>query len=72
MVKSDGTDGVFKGFHNNVNQGVTAPYLVCTTHTKSAWENFLEGLGQILFPDPSTPTDPTTPTAPSGTTTISP
>ena len=64
FVKSDGTDGVFKGFHNNANQGVTAPYVVCTTHTKSAWDSFLEGLGQLLFPDATTPTEPTTPTVP--------
>ena len=70
LVKNDGSNGSFKGFHNNVNQGIDSPYLVCTTHTKSAWESFLESLGQVLFPDTSTPTDPsTTPTTPSGSTT---
>ena len=35
LVNEDGTDSSFKGFNNNVNQGVTSPYLVCTHHTKA-------------------------------------
>ena len=35
LINNDGTDSSFKGFHNNVNSGVTAPYLVCTEHTAS-------------------------------------
>ncbi len=40
LVEDDGSDGSFKGFHNNVNVGVVSPYLVCTKHTKTAWEDY--------------------------------
>ena len=35
LVGADGKDGSFKGFSNNINSGVTAPYKVCTVHTQS-------------------------------------
>ena len=40
LVNNDGTDGSFKGFHNNINSGVTAPYKICTYHTKAMWETY--------------------------------
>ena len=41
LVNDDGSDGVFKGFKGNANEGVTAPYLVCTKHTQQTWEEYL-------------------------------
>lgn len=37
-VNSKGEDTVFHGFQNNINVGVTAPYKVCTVHTRESWE----------------------------------
>jgi membrane peptidoglycan carboxypeptidase len=53
LVKDDGTDGVFKGFKNNANQDVDAPYLVCTKHTKQTWEEYL--MNQPVVPDAPLP-----------------
>lgn len=39
LTTNDGKDGVFKGINGNANQGVSAPYLVCTVHTKDSWES---------------------------------
>lgn len=64
LVNNDGTDSSFKGFHNNVNQGVTSPYLVCTKHTKAMWDAYVAQHG-------STETIPEIPDL-TGTTTISP
>ncbi len=51
LVNDDGKDGLFKGFYNNTNNGINSPYLVCTTHTKEAWESY----------QASNPTTPSTP-----------
>ena len=40
LVDGSGKDASFKGFNNNINQGVTAPYQVCTVHTQSGWESY--------------------------------
>ena len=40
MVDEEGMDAVFKGFHNDANNGVDAPYIACRTHTKQAWEQY--------------------------------
>ena len=40
LVDKEGKDDVFKGFHNNANNGVDAPYIVCKTHTQAGWENY--------------------------------
>ena len=40
LVDADGNDQNFKGFHNDANSGVNAPYIVCPTHTKQAWEKY--------------------------------
>lgn len=40
LVTDSGEDGSFKGFHNTINQGVDAPYQVCTVHTQQAWEEY--------------------------------
>ncbi len=42
LVNSAGADDSFKGFHNNINQGIDAPYQVCKTHTAKAWEDYLK------------------------------
>ena len=33
-------DGDWHGFSGNANKGVEAPYLMCTEHTKEAWEAY--------------------------------
>lgn len=40
LVTDDGKDGSFKGFYNDINMGVTAPYDVCTVHTKEDWDSY--------------------------------
>ena len=50
LINNDGTDSSFKGFHNNVNQGVTAPYLVCTTHSKATWDAYVAQHGPTVTP----------------------
>ena len=58
LVNNDGTDSSFKGFHNNVNQGITSAYLVCTKHTKAMWDAYVEKYGPTMT-EPDV-TDPTT------------
>jgi hypothetical protein len=66
LVNPDGTDGVFKGFNNNVNAEEKAPYLTCPVHNKEAWEKLLGTLdpNDPNHPNnqqnPSEPTDPAT------------
>ena len=40
LVTGDGKDASFKGFGYDINQGVEAPYIVCTTHTQKSWEAY--------------------------------
>ena len=40
FINNDGSDGSFKGFSGNANKNVNAPYVVCTKHTKEAWEKY--------------------------------
>lgn len=40
LVSGDGKDASFKGFGYDINQGVDAPYIVCTTHTQQSWEAY--------------------------------
>ena len=61
-----------------VNEGVEAPYLVCTKHTKEAWEQYVaehpwlddtpdepeEPEEPLLPDDPALPTDPALPVDP--------
>ncbi len=54
LINSDGSDGVFKGFHGDCNEGVNAPYAVCPVHTKEAWEKYQ----QAQKPEPEEPTLP--------------
>ena len=76
-IKDDGTDGNFKGFYNNKNSGVNAPYLVCTIHDESDWDAYLDSVKppEPVIPDltppgggnqqlPGTSQDPATPTVP--------
>ena len=51
LVDGDGKDAEFKGFNNNINTGVTAPYKVCTVHTEAPPE-------KPTTEDPQKPTDP--------------
>lgn len=72
LVNNDGKDAVFKGFDYDINQKTDAPYIVCSAHTKEAWETYQkEHPPEPVEPDaPSvpgdgtqTPTQPTTPAA---------
>ena len=56
LVNEDGTDGVFKGFNGKLNEGVEAPYLICTKHTKESWEEYQNS--QIIVPDEPLPGEP--------------
>lgn len=58
LVNNDGLDSSFKGFYNNVNLGVTSPYLVCTKHTKETWDAFIAQQGQTPKPNPDPDVDP--------------
>ncbi len=40
LIDGSGNDASFKGFYNNINKNVDAPYEVCTAHTKEAWEKY--------------------------------
>ena len=40
FINEDGTDGVFKGVKNDLEQSVDAPYMVCPLHTQQAWEAY--------------------------------
>ena len=40
LTKKDGSDAIFKGINGDVNDKVTAPYLVCPAHTKEVWEAY--------------------------------
>jgi len=39
LINSDGSDGVFKGFYNNLNNN--APYVTCKVHTQGAWQQYV-------------------------------
>lgn len=58
LVNENGSDGVFKGIHGDLQQDVDAPYMVCPVHTKEAWEKYQQSQ------KPTDPTDPTEPTTP--------
>ena len=40
LIDGSGNDASFKGFYNNTNKNTTAPYAVCTKHTKASWEQY--------------------------------
>ncbi len=61
LVDAAGNDASFKGFHNNINGGVTAPYKACTVHTKSAWDAYQAA-------HPTAPPETTEPSMPNETT----
>ena len=63
LVDKLGKDVAFKGFHNDANQDVEAPYLVCTAHTEKTWEEYQNAKPPVTE-DPNAPTDPTDPTDP--------
>ncbi len=59
LTDSAGNDASFKGFNNNINNGVTAPYQICTKHTKAQWE--ASGGTDVSLPtQPGETTAPTT------------
>ncbi len=41
QVDEDGNDAVFGGIFGKLNQSEDAPYVVCTRHTKEAWDAYL-------------------------------
>lgn len=54
LVDGEGNDVAFHGLYNTINNGIEAPYKVCTVHTKAAWEAYQQQ-------NPAQPTDPTEP-----------
>ena len=38
LVTEDGADLAFKGFNKNINNGLSAPYKVCTKHSQTNWD----------------------------------
>ena len=40
LIDGSGNNASFKGFYNNSNKNVDAPYQVCTKHTKEAWDKY--------------------------------
>lgn len=61
LVDEDGNDVNFRGFNNDANKGVNAPYITCTAHTQATWDEYLAANPPV---DPSDPTDPSEPTEP--------
>ena len=65
LINWDGTDAVFRGIDGMLDQGVDAPYVVCTEHTKEAWEAYLESqTPEPPVEDPTSPDDPLAPIFP--------
>ena len=60
LVTDIGTDGVWKGFHNDLEQKVDAPYVVCPVHTQQAWEAYEKENAPEETVPPTTPSQPTT------------
>ena len=58
LIDKDGSDGVFKGFKGNLKQEINAPYMICTTHTQQAWEEYEKQQAEQQPTDPSDPSDP--------------
>ena len=50
------TGGSWHGYSGNLQSGVSQPYIVCTTHTAAAYEQYQ----QAQTPDPEEPTEPGT------------
>jgi penicillin-binding protein 1A len=42
LVKKNGSDDTWKGFDNDINKNVDAPYKVCTVHTAQSWQEYLD------------------------------
>lgn len=55
QINEDGSDAVFKGIFMDLNQSVDAPYVVCTKHTKEAWDEYLNSLPPEPDPEPEDP-----------------
>lgn len=45
LVDADGDPAEWHGFYGNANRGIDAPYIVCTEHTKEAWEEHEAEIG---------------------------
>ena len=60
LVKKNGSDDSWKGFNNDINKNVDAPYKVCTVHTAEAWQEYLNS----QIPEETQPTDPADPMPP--------
>ena len=60
LIQENGKDGVFYGVHGDANKGLKVPYLVCTVHTKKAWDAYLRG-EDYLKVEQTEPTETTQP-----------
>ena len=58
LITESGKDANWKGFNGDKNKKVDEPYIVCTLHTKEAWEEYEKSQ------EPEEPTEPTEPTEP--------
>lgn len=59
LVDKDGDDLPFKGFKNDANKDVEAPYVQCPLHNEKTWEEF-----QNTLPPETEPTEPVDPNNP--------
>ncbi len=56
LIEKNGKDGVWKGFHDEINKDVEAPYMVCPMHTQQAWEDYqAENTPEVTEPEETTP-----------------
>jgi hypothetical protein len=54
LVKKNGSDASWKGFDNDINKNVDAPYKVCTVHTAKTWADYQAS----QVPEPTEPDEP--------------
>ncbi len=58
MVTKDGKDAAFHGFGGDVNLNTSIPYVVCSVHTKAAWDKYQEELAAATQPSEPEETQP--------------
>ena len=69
LVNDDGSNANFKGFGNNINVNINAPYKVCTVHTETTWNQHQQTQPPTDTTDDPADNDTTTETTPEDTTT---
>lgn len=51
LINSDGSDGVFRGLRNDLQQSANAPYKTCPIHTSGAWDRYVAQHPEAQQPD---------------------